>query len=98
MVGYSYWGQSRKYQWKEEAVCSTNKVMSFYRQLKKSVFADPKDIDVCQVCDGCSYQLQITFTDGRRKIVNGDLGGGTIDRLVLKFLPKSIVDDSLLAE
>ena len=88
MLCYTYRGQSRKCESKEEASCSANKALEFYRQLKKAVFADPSEIISCEVCDGCSYQLQISFCDGRKEIVDGDIGAGTIDDMVLKFLHK----------
>lgn len=88
MIKYTYRGQNKKYEDKEKATCTDKKVIEFYRQLKKVVFADPKDIIIGEVCDGCSFQLQITFCDGRKEIVNGDIGGGTIDELVLHFLNK----------
>lgn len=34
----------------------------------------------CRVCDGCSYELTITYADNRKKKMHGDLGGGTVDK------------------
>jgi len=38
------------------------------------------------VCDGCSYELTITYKDNRKKKLSGDLGGGTVDKTVTDFL------------
>lgn len=43
-------------------------------------------VEECRVCDGCSYRLDITYCDGRKKSHMGDIGGGTIDKLVMDFL------------
>ena len=34
------------------------------------------EIEECRVCDGCSYELTITYKDNRKKKLTGDLGGG----------------------
>lgn len=28
-----------------------------------------------QVCDGYGYTLQITYKDGRKRVIEGDIGG-----------------------
>lgn len=44
------------------------------------------EIEECRVCDGCSYELTITYKDNRKKKLTGDLGGGTVDKTVTDFL------------
>lgn len=39
-----------------------------------------------QVCDGCSYELQITYADKRKEIIKGDVAGGTFDSILEKFV------------
>lgn len=38
------------------------------------------------MCDGCSYELTITYSDNRKRKMHGDLGGGTVDKTVTDFL------------
>lgn len=45
-----------------------------------------KNIVEGQVCDGCSYELQITYADKRKEIINGDVAGGTFDSILEKFV------------
>ena len=45
-----------------------------------------KNIVEGQVCDGCSYELQITYVDKRKEIINGDVAGGTFDSILEKFI------------
>lgn len=39
------------------------------------------------VCDGCSYELAISYADGRIKKKRGDVAGGLIDDCIINFLP-----------
>lgn len=41
-----------------------------------------------QVCDGYGYTLQITCKDGRKRVIEGDIGGGTIDGIMGNYLKK----------
>ena len=45
-----------------------------------------KNIVEGQVCDGCSYELQITYTDKRKEVINGDVAGGMFDSILEKFV------------
>ena len=38
------------------------------------------------VCDGCGYNLQITYADKRKEILTGDVAGGTFDSIMEKFV------------
>lgn len=38
------------------------------------------------VCDGCSYELTISYADGRKRRKRGDVAGGSVDDCVMKFL------------
>lgn len=38
------------------------------------------------VCDGCSYELTISYKDGRKKKKRGDVAGSSIDECVMNFL------------
>ena len=47
--------------------------------------------DICvtkKVCDGYGYTLQITYKDGRKRVIEGDIGGGTIDGIMGNYLKK----------
>ena len=44
------------------------------------------EIIECQVCDGCSYELTITYSDNRKKKFHVDIGGGTVDETIMDFL------------
>ena len=47
-----------------------------------------KNIMEAQVCDGYGYTLQITYKDGRKRVIEGDIGGGTIDGIMGNYLKK----------
>lgn len=44
------------------------------------------DIIECEVCDGYSYELTITYSDNRKRQMHGDLGEETVDKTVTDFL------------
>ena len=35
-----------------------------------------------------SYEIQITYSDNRKEVINGDVGGGDFDELMEKFVHK----------
>lgn len=45
-----------------------------------------KNIVEGQVCDGCSYKLQIIYADKRKKLITGDFAGDTFDYILEKFV------------
>lgn len=45
-----------------------------------------KKIVECKACNGCSYQLIVICSDNRKRKMYGDLGGGTVDKIVTGFL------------
>lgn len=45
-----------------------------------------KKIVECKACNGCSYQLIVIYSDNRKRKMYGDLGGGTVDKIVTGFL------------
>lgn len=47
-----------------------------------------EEVIVAEVLDGCGYKLQVTYSDNRKRIIKGALGGGTIDNLVMGFFGK----------
>ena len=49
-----------------------------------------KNIMEAQVCDGYGYTLQITYKDGRKRVIEGDIGGGTIDGIMGNYLKENI--------
>ena len=85
---YTYQGQNRKYQFKTEEKVSEKKVYRLACSLQKIIGAPlwEKNIIEGQVCDGCSYNLQITYTDKRKEIITGDVAGGTFDSILEKFV------------
>lgn len=82
---FSYPMRSRRVLDKDKVFIDIERVHAFYEVLLDAL--KPWNIiEECQVCDGCSYQLDITYSDGRKRTHTGDVGGGTIDKLVLGFL------------
>ena len=47
-----------------------------------------EEVIVAEVLDGCGYNLQVTYSDNRKRIIKGALGGGAIDNLVMGFFGK----------
>ena len=68
---YIYQGQSRKYQFKTDEKVSEKKAYRLACSLQKIIGAPlwEKNIVEGQVCDGCSYELQITYTDKRKEVM-----------------------------
>lgn len=82
---YAYPLNSRKVLDKDKAVTDIKQVQDFYNELLYA-FKPWNIVYECRVCDGSSYQLDITYCDGRKRKHTGDIGGGTIDKLVMDFL------------
>ena len=82
---FAYPRESRKVLDKDKVIISTKRVQEFYEKLLDDLKPWNAAYE-CQVCDGCSYRLDITYCDGRKKSHTGDIGGGTVDKLVLDFL------------
>ena len=87
-IEYSYQGQSRRYQFKTEEKVSGKKFYKLSCRLQKIIGAPlwEKNIVEGHVCDGCSYELQITYADKRKEIIKGDVAGGTFDSILEKFI------------
>lgn len=87
-IEYSYQGQRRRYQFKIEETVSNQKFYKLACRLQKIIGAPlwEKNIIEGQVCDGCSYELQITYADKRKEIIKGDVAGGTFDSILEKFI------------
>lgn len=81
-----YQGESRKSIDKETLHISEKRKHKFFVGLSGVLTMDEKDIVMCEVCDGCSYSLQITYMDGQKKVIDGDVGGGTYDELLTGFI------------
>lgn len=71
-----------------DAELSKARVNDFYNQVIW-LYRSWTEIVDCRVCDGCSYELTITYKDNRKRKFSGDIGGGTIDETIMNFL-KSI--------
>lgn len=81
---YEYCGQSRKAVVKESGKVTKKSVKELYEKIDG--YIKPwADIVEVSVCDGCSYQLQVTYIDNRKRVVTGDCGGGTIDECLNAF-------------
>ncbi len=83
---YAYIGRNRKYVEKEVQLVPEHKILDLYEKLQTLVSTDWSEEIVCHVCDGCSYELQILYIDGRKEFHDGDVGGGTVDVLLMTFL------------
>ena len=85
---FAYPRASRKVLDKDEIRISSDRVNDFYNQVIW-LYRPWTEIVDCRVCDGCSYELTITYKDNRKRKFNGDIGGGTVDETIMNFL-KSI--------
>ena len=86
VVKYTYYGKNRKYTEKRESSISERKLMKLYHEIQKVVSSNDEDIIVSRVCDGSSYQLQVSYIDGQKEILNGDINGGAIDKILVEFI------------
>lgn len=82
---YAYPRAGRKVLDKDKVQIDASRVIAFYDDLLQ-VFKPWYDFVDCKVCDGCSYELNITYIDGRKKKRTGDVGGGSIDKTIMEFL------------
>lgn len=85
---YDYQGRSRKALFSEKEQVSERKTMELFREFQKVMSKYPEEVIVAEVLDGCGYNLQVTYSDNRKRIIKGDLDGGTIDNLVMGFFGK----------
>lgn len=81
---FAYPRVERKVLDKETVHIETERVMDFYQNVIW-LYRPWTEIIDCRVCDGCSYELTITYIDKRKKKMIGDLGGGTVDKTVTDF-------------
>lgn len=89
-IEYTYQGESNRYTYKDICVTKKENVLRLYNKYQK-LFGVPlwkKNIMEAQVCDGYGYTLQITYKDGRKRVIEGDIGGGTIDGIMENYLKK----------
>ena len=82
---FAYPMGSRKVLDKEVAQISPEKVEDFYNEVIW-LYRPWTDITECLVCDGSSYELTITYKDNRKRKLHGDIGGGTVDETIIRFL------------
>lgn len=82
---YAYPRESRRVLDKDIICISKKRVIKFYDDVIQ-LYRPWKEIIECRVCDGCSYELTITYADNRKKKMHGDLGGGTVDKTIMDFL------------
>lgn len=87
-VKYSYAGRSRKYIFREIENIENKCVNELFGRIQEILSAPlwERNIIEAQVCDGSSYNLQITYTDNRKKVIAGDVGGGTFDTMLETFV------------
>lgn len=88
-IEYTYQGESNRYTNKDICVTKKENVLRLYNKYQK-LFGAPlwkKNIMEAQVCDGYGYTLQITYKDGRKRVIEGDIGG-TIDGIMGNYLKK----------
>ncbi len=82
---FAYPRESRMVLDKDKVLINTERVQEFYEKLLDALKPWNAAYE-CRVCDGCSYRLDITYCDGRKKSHTGDIGGGNVDKLILDFL------------
>lgn len=85
---FAYPRESRRVLDKDKVLIKKEKVQEFYENLLVTLKTWNTAYE-CRVCDGCSYRLDITYCDGRKRTHTGDVGGGIIDKMVMDFI-KSI--------
>lgn len=89
-IKYTYQGESKRCTYKDMYVTRKDNVLRLYNKYQK-LFGAPlwrKNIVESLVCDGYGYILQITYKDGRKRVLEGDIGGGTIDGIMENYLKK----------
>lgn len=84
VVEYSYCGKERKFAEKRETSVGETELMKLYCKIQKVI--SNNGIIVSRICDGFSYQLQVSYIDGRKVFLNGDISGGTIDKILVEFV------------
>jgi hypothetical protein len=92
-VKYAYRGKNRRYCAKIEKVISNSRCQNLYRKIQDAVRQNRWQMTGQYICDGCSYELQITYLDKRKKIIKGDIDCGSIDAILLDFV-KMVFGDS----
>lgn len=87
-IHYLYQGQNKHYKFREEKAVSPKKVYRLGCKIQKilSTPLQKKYMVEGRVCDGCSYSLQITYADKRKKVLNGDVAGGVFDSAIEQFV------------
>lgn len=85
---FAYPRESRRVLDKDKVLIKKEKAQEFYEHLLDA-FKPWNLAYECRVCDGCSYRLDITYCDGRKRTHTGDVGGDIIDKLGMDFV-KSI--------
>ncbi len=82
---FAYPRASRRVLDKEVVHIEKDRVADFYQNVIW-LYRPWTEIIECNVCDGCSYELTITYKDNRKKKMHGDLGGGIVDKTITDFL------------
>lgn len=87
-VYYLYQGQDKHYKIKEVETINAKKIYKLAAELQKIIGAPlwERHIIRGEVCDGCAYNLQITYADKRKEVLTGDVAGGTFDSILEKFV------------
>ncbi len=83
-VEYTYCGKERKFAEKKETSVGKTELMKLYCEIQQIVSSN--GLIVCCICDGYSYQLQVTYSDGRKEILDGDIVGGKTDKILIEFI------------
>lgn len=86
VVKYIYVGVSRKYVERDIENVSDSLVMKLFENIDELAQSGWREENIGYVCDGCSYELQVTYLDGHKKFHAGDIAGGTVDELIIRFL------------
>lgn len=85
---YSYIGTSGRYIDKQIAEVDSGRVHKLTESIQNTLGAplwERSIVDIV-VSDGCGYDMQISYTDNRKKKISGDVGGGTFDTLMEEFV------------
>lgn len=84
---YQYYGYLRKANYKKHYMVERSKVLNLFADLRRFSRSDYMDLLIeGDGCDGESYRLIISFSDGRKLKYDGGCYGGTFDSRVYSFI------------
>ena len=90
VVEYTYYGRSCKYSERGEVRIPVEQISRLYSEIQAVIAGNPDDVVFAFVCDGSSFDLQVSYTDGRKANIKG-----AFDTVLLKISVNFLSDFSL---